>query len=102
MAFVAGAILEGQSNGIAHALPTCYGSPSDCGCPAVCPKLTDAERVGSNNVVNVRVRTGTPVCSGDCSRNALNWLNTSLGFTVAETQHPVSRHGRAHKMFSSD
>eukprot|EP01052_Picozoa_sp_SAG31_P011130 SAG31_NODE_624_length_13465_cov_11.802708_3_plen_480_part_00 len=78
VAFVAGAILEGHSNGIARSPPTCYGSPSDCGCPTVCPNLTAAERVGSGNVVNVRVRTGSPVCSGDCSRNVVNRLNVTL------------------------
>ena len=78
VAFVAGAVIEGHSNGIAHSLPTCYGSPNTCGCPAACPNLTAATRVGSDNVVNVRVRTGTPVCSGDCSRNAVNQLNATM------------------------
>ena len=79
VAFVAGSVLEGQSNGIAPSLPTCYGSPSECGCPTTCSNLTAAERVGSDNVVNVRVSLAqAPVCSGDCQNNSIHFLNGTM------------------------
>ena len=93
VAFVAGAILEGQSNGIAPSLPTCYGSPSDCGCPAVCPNLTATERIGSQNAVNVRVPTGAPLCSGDCSRNAVHRLNATIKMDDEETPQQTEEAG---------
>lgn len=65
---------EGPSIGPAAALPTCYGTAKECGCPATCPQLAPAKRVGSGNVVNLQVATGTPVCSGDCKSNNVNPL----------------------------
>lgn len=79
VSFIAGSIIEGHSNGIAASLPACHGSPADCGCPAVCPNLTETERFGSGNVVNVRVATGTPVCNGDCQNNTVNRLAAPIG-----------------------
>ncbi len=82
VAFVAGSVLEGQSNGIAPTLPNCYGSGGECGCPTVCPNLTAAERVGSGNVVNIRVPISKePVCEGDCKSNEVNRLNATETLT---------------------
>jgi hypothetical protein len=78
VAFVAGTILEGPSNGIAPTLPNCYSSVSGCECPTRCPNLTATERVGSKNVVNVRVPLAkAPVCEGDCESNTVNRVDAT-------------------------